>query len=277
MRLRIVSKETKNYNNSNDEKNNEINCIRKNEITFGEIFTKIRLLRKRKTKRKLIIKRYRKNDRNFISSLSKIRMRRTLKSDENEVVEDTHIYNEYLSDSEGITNINSDEFKIWKEKHNNYFFPALNAPWQVRKVFRIMEECLGDFEKKKFLNLKFELWIYVNKPMILQDKVLDIVYGESKHKTYDKLVMGDLINIIKNLNSIQGYIKLIDYITEKREKMYRGKREYSIETDINILTSIKMQLNRYIIKDILFDEEIKYLKLKPANMVKKYRINNFIN
>lgn len=277
MRLRIVSKETKNYNNSNDEKNNEINCIRKNEITFGEILTKIRLLRKRKTKRKLIIKRYRKNDRNFISSLSKIRMRRTLKSDENEVVEDTHIYNEYLSDSEGITNINSDEFKIWKEKHNNYFFPALNAPWQVRKVFRIMEECLGDFEKKKFLNLKFELWIYVNKPMILQDKVLDIVYGESKHKTYDKLVMGDLINIIKNLNSIQGYIKLIDYITEKREKMYRGKREYSIETDINILTSIKMQLNRYIIKDILFDEEIKYLKLKPANMVKKYRINNFIN
>ena len=88
--------------------------------------------------------------------------------------------------------------------------------------------------------------------------------------------MGDLINIIKNLNSITGYIRLIRYITEKREKMYRGERDYSVETDINILTSIEMQLNIYISKDI-FNDEFKRLRIKSDNMVKKYRLNNFIN
>lgn len=276
MILRVVSKETKNYNNSNDERYNEINSIRKNGMTFGEILTKIKLLKKRKTKRRLIIKRYKKTDKSFINSLSKIIIRKTLKNDENELVEDTHIYNEYLSDSNDITKVKSDEFRKWKEKHNNYFFPALNAPWQVRKVFRVMEECLGGFEKERFLNLKFELWIYVNKPIVLQNKVLDIIYGKRKHKIYDKLVMGDLINIIKNLNSITGYIRLIRYITEKREKMYRGERDHSVETDINILTSIEMQLNRYISKDI-FNDEFKRLRIKSDNMVKKYRLNNFIN
>lgn len=276
MILRVVSKETKNYNNSNDERYSEINSIRKNGITFGEILTKIKLLKKKKTRRKLIIKRYKKIDKNFINSLSKIIIRKTLKNDENELVEDTHIYNEYLSDSNKVTKVKSDEFMKWKEKHNNYFFPALNAPWQVRKVFRVMEECLGEFEKERFLNLKFELWIYVNKPIVLQDKLLDIIYGKREHKTYDKLVMGDLINIIKNLNSITGYIRLIRYITEKREKMYRGERDYSVETDINILTSIEMQLNRYIYEEI-FNDEFKRLRIKSDNMVKKYRLNNFIN
>ena len=276
MILRVVSKETKNYNNSNDERYNEINSIRKNGMTFGEILTKIKLLKKRKTKRRLIIKRYKKTDKSFINSLSKIIIRKTLKNDENELVEDTHIYNEYLSDSNDITKVKSDEFMKWKEKHNNYFFPALNAPWQVRKVFRVMEECLGEFEKERFLSLKFELWIYVNKPIVLQDKLLDIIYGKREHKTYDKLVMGELINIIKNLNSITGYIRLIKYITEKREKMYRGERDHSVETDINILTSIEMQLNRYISKDI-FNDEFKRLRIKSDNMVKKYRLNNFIN
>ena len=58
MILRVVSKETKNYNNSNDERYNEINSIRKNGMTFGEILTKIKLLKKKKTRRNLIIKRY---------------------------------------------------------------------------------------------------------------------------------------------------------------------------------------------------------------------------
>ena len=48
MILRVVGKETKNYNNSNDERSNEINSIRKNGITFGEILTKIKLLKKKK-------------------------------------------------------------------------------------------------------------------------------------------------------------------------------------------------------------------------------------
>ena len=58
--------------------------------------------------------------------------------------------------------------------------------------------------------------------------------------------------------------------------MYRGERDYSVETDINILTSIEMQLNRYISKDI-FNDEFKRLRIKSDNMVKKYRLNNFIN
>lgn len=276
MILRVVSKETKNYNNSNDEIYNEVDSIRKNEITFGEILTRIKLFKKRKTKRRLIIKRYKKIDKSFLNSLSKITIRKTVDNEENELIEDTHIYNKYLSDSKYINNIKNDEFIKWKEEHNNYFFPALNAPWQVRKVFRVMEECLGEFEKQHFLNLKFELWIYVNKPMILQDKVLDIIYGKRDHKTYDRLVMGELINIMKNLDSINGYIRLIRYIAEKREKMYRGDRNYLIETDINILTSIEMQLNRYINRDMFIDE-LKELRIEPGNIVKKYKLNKFAN
>lgn len=276
MILRVVRKETKNYNNSNDERCSEIDSVRKNGVTFGEILTKIKLLKKKKTKRGLIIKRYKKTENDFITSLSKIIIRKTLKNDENELVEDTYLLNEYLSDNKNISRVKSDEFMRWKKKHNNYFFPSLDAPWQVRKVFRVMEDNLGAFEKEQFLNLKFELWIYVNKPIALQDKILDIIYGENEHQNYNKLVMGDLINILKNLNSIGGYMRLIDFITEKREKMYRGERSYIIETDINILTSIKTELNRYVSKEVIAND-IKRLVIQPSSMVKKYRLNNFIS
>lgn len=274
MILRVVRKETNNYNNSNDERCSEICSIKRNGLTFGEVLTKIKLLKDKKTKRRLIIKRYKKCENEFITSLSRIIIRKTIKNDENELVEDTYLYNEYLSDDNEIKKVNSDEFIRWKKKHNNYFFPSLDAPWQVRKAFRIMENNLGEFEKEQFLKLRFELWIYVNKPIVLQDKILDIIYGEKReHDVYDKLVMGDLISILKGLNSIKGYMRLLNYITEKREKMYKGERSYDIETDINILTSIKNELNRYISKETI-KNEIKRLVMQPSSIVRKYKLNN---
>lgn len=277
MILRVERKQTKNYDNSNDEKYIEANLVKRHELTFGEILTKIKLLKKKKTKRRIKIKRYTRIKDKIITLPVNITMRKTLKSDENVLIEDMYIYNEYV-DSEVLDNIsfNSDEFRQWKEKHNNYFFPSLNAPWQVRRIFRTMEENLGNFEKERFLKLKFELWIYINKPMVLQEKVLDIMYNKRERPSYDKFVMGEIISIIKHLNSINGYIKLIEYITEKRESMYICEKDNLIQTDINILSSIEKQI-KDCITDSIVNDQIKNLKIKTPNLLKKYIINNFYN
>lgn len=277
MRLRVEQKQTQNYNNSNDERYSEVNLIKRHELTFGEILSKIKLVKTKKTKRKIKIKRYTIKKDEFITLPINIAMRKTLESDEKVLIEDLHIYNEYVG-SEILGNIffNSDEFKQWKEEHNSYFFPLLNAPWQVRRVFRTMEKNLGSFEKERFLNLKFELWIYINKPMVLQEKTLDIMYNGRKRPNYDKFVMGEIISIIKNLNSIDGYIKLIKYISKKRESMYIYEKDNLVQTDINILSSIENQLKSYI-NDNDINDQIKSLKIKPPHLLNKYRINNFYN
>lgn len=277
MILRVEQKQTKNYDNSNDEKHIEANLIKRHGLTFGEILTKIKLLKTKKTKRKIKIKRYTRIKDKFITLPVNITIRKTQKSDENVLIEDMHIYNEY-ADSEMLDNIsfNSDEFRQWKEEHNNYFFPSLNAPWQVRRVFRTMEENLGSFEKERFLKLKFELWIYINKPMVLQEKVLDIMYNKRERPSYDEFVMGKIKSIIKNLNSINGYIKLIKYISEKRESMYMCEKDNLIQTDINILSSIEKQI-KYYITDSIVNDQIKNLKIKPPYLLKKYIVNNFYN
>lgn len=277
MRLRVERKETKNYDNTNDEKFIEANLIKRHGLTFGEILTKIKLLKTKKNKRRIKIKRYTKIKDKFISIPFNITIRKTVEADENVLVEDMFVYNEYLKlDMPENTCFNSDEFRQWKQEHNNYFFPALDAPWQVRRIFRTMEENLGSFEKERFLKLKFELWIYINKPMVLQEKVLDIMYSGRERPNYDNLVMGKIISIIKNLNTINGYIRLIEYITEKREKMYISEKNKCIQTDINILSSIEKELKWYVSNGVINDE-IKKLKIRSPHLLNKYRINNFFN
>lgn len=277
MILRVERKETKNYDNTNDEKFIEANLIKRHVLTFGEILTKIKLLKTKKSKRRINIKRYTKIKDKFISLPFNITIRKTVEADENVLVEDMFVYNQYSElDMPENTCFNSDEFRQWKQKHNNYFFPALDAPWQVRRIFRTMEENLGSFEKERFLKLKFELWIYINKPMVLQEKVLDIMYSGRERPNYDNLVMGKIISIIKNLNSINGYIRLIEYITEKREKMYISEKNKFIQTDINILSSIEKELKWHISNGVINDE-IKKLKIRPPHLLNKYRINNFFN
>ena len=175
MILRVERKETKNYDNTNDEKFIEASLVKRHRLTFGEILTKIKLLKTKKSKRRINIKRYIKTKDKFVNRPFNITIGKTIKSDENVLVEDMFIYKEYseLNMPEN-TCFNSEEFKAWKKEHNNYFFPSLDAPWQVRRIFRTMEENLGSFEKERFLKLKFELWIYVNKPMVLQEKVLEV-------------------------------------------------------------------------------------------------------
>lgn len=276
MILRVVRKETDNYDNTNDEKYIEANSIRKNELTFGEVLTKIKLLRKKKINKRLNIKRYTGIKNSFTTRQAKIYIRNTMQTDENELIEDMYIYNNYAKSDENYnkTAFNSNEFRAWKKDHEHYFFPALNAPWQVRHVFRIMEDNLGQFEKERFLKLKFELWIYVNRPLILQEKVLDIIYGENNHKNYDKFIMGEIISIVKELNTINGYIRLIKYMIQRKEKIYMSQKSYSIESDINILYSLINDLNRYILEDLICDE-IKKLSIKHSELVNRYRINNF--
>lgn len=277
MILRVERKETKNYDNTNDEKFIEASLVKRHRLTFGEILTKIKLLKTKKSKRRINIKRYIKTKDKFVNRPFNITIRKTIKSDENVLVEDMFIYKEYseLNMPEN-TCFNSEEFKAWKKEHNNYFFPSLDAPWQVRRIFRTMEENLGSFEKERFLKLKFELWIYVNKPMVLQEKVLDIMYEGRERPNYDNLVMGKIISIIKNLNSINGYIRLIKYIAEKREQMYISEKNKCIQTDINILSSIEKELKWYVSNNVINDE-IKRLKIRAPYLLNKYRINNFFN
>ncbi len=278
MILRVERKETKNYNNSNDERYIEADFIKRHELTFGEILTKIKLLKRKNTKRKKInIKRYTKKKDKFAMLPVNVTFRKAICLEENKLVEDMYVYNTYIDkDNDKKISFNSNEFEKWKEKHNKYFFPMLDAPWQVRRIFRVMEENLGAFEKERLLKLKFELWIYVNKPMILQDKVLDIMYNNRERPDYDKFVMGKIINILKKLNSINGYIELIKYISEKRECVYITDKSKSIQTDINILSSIEQQLKRYVL-DSIINDEIKNLKIRPNYLLNKYRINNFYN
>lgn len=277
MILRVERKETKNYDNTNDEKFIEASLVKRHRLTFGEILTKIKLLKTKKSKRRINIKRYIKTKDKFVNRPFNITIRKTIKSDENVLVEDMFIYKEYseLNMPEN-TCFNSEEFKAWKKEHNNYFFPSLDAPWQVRRIFRTMEENLGSFEKERFLKLKFELWIYVNKPMVLQEKVLDIMYEGRERPNYDNLVMGKIISIIKNLNSINGYIRLIKYIAEKREQMYISEKNKCTQTDINILSSIEKELKWYVSNNVINDE-IKRLKIRAPYLLNKYRINNFFN
>lgn len=274
--LRVVRKETKNYDNRSDEKYREINLIKRNELNFGEILTRIKLLKTKKIKKKLNIKRYIRTKNKFIEKPSNIYIRRTYSTNENDLIEDMYIYNQYVKSDEEYNDIafNENKFNKWKKEHKNYFFPALNAPWQVRRVFRIMEDNLGVFEKQRFLNLKFELWIYVNRPMILQEKVLDIIYGDNNNKKYDHFIMGEMISIIKKLDTIEGYISLIKYIFDKKERIYMKEKNYFIESDINILYSLIKELNRYMLKD-LGSYEIKRLSINTSDLVNRYKINNF--
>ena len=276
MKIRIVRKETENYDNTNDKKYIEADPIRKNQITFEEVLSKIKLLRKKKIKRRLNIKRYVKNRNKFINQTGKIYIRKAIKTDENEMIEDMYVYNNYTKLDE---NYNEDEFSMdtfrkWKKQHEHYFFPSLNAPWQVRNTFRSMEDNLGKFERERFLKLKFELWIYVNRPLILQEKILDIIYGENEHKNYDKFVMGEMISIIKDLNTINGHIRLLKYEVEKKEKMYRAEKNYSIESDINILYSLIKELNKYLVENLVCNE-IEGLSINNSSLVSRYKINNF--
>ena len=278
MILRVVRKETKNYDSRSDDKCKVVNSLKKNELTFGEILTNIKLLKTKKIKKNLNIKRYKRINNKFIEKPVNIYIREAESTNENELIEDMYIYNQYIKSNEEYNNIcfNDKQFNQWKKEHENYFFPSLNAPWQVRRIFRVMEENLGVFEKERFLNLKFELWIYVNRPMILQEKVLDIIYGDNNSKRYDHFVMGEIISIIKRLNTIEGYISLIKYISDKKERIYMREKNYAIESDINILSSLINSLNRYIIDDLICDE-IKRLSIKHPKLVNKYRINNFYN
>ena len=102
------------------------------------------------------------------------------------------------------------------------------------------------------------------------------MYEGRERPNYDNLVMGKIISIIKNLNSINGYIRLIKYIAEKREQMYISEKNKCTQTDINILSSIEKELKWYVSNNVINDE-IKRLKIRAPYLLNKYRINNFFN
>lgn len=60
-------------------------------------------------------------------------------SEERIVYEDRIIYNESHLKEVGIE-FNSPEFYRWKDQNKNLYFPALDAPWQVRKAWREVKE-----------------------------------------------------------------------------------------------------------------------------------------
>lgn len=60
-------------------------------------------------------------------------------NEEQELIEDEKTYQMFNLKEYGIE-FNSEKFKMWKKEHNYNTYPPLDAPWQVRRTFREIEE-----------------------------------------------------------------------------------------------------------------------------------------
>ncbi|MDS0526542.1 hypothetical protein NNC19_12695 [Clostridium sp. SHJSY1] len=80
-------------------------------------------------------------------------------------VEDKIIYEKLKLSDIGIE-FNSEEFHIWKEGNKKLFFPALDAPWEVRRAWREHQENVAREKadsKKNFRSLEDQMCLNISK------------------------------------------------------------------------------------------------------------------
>ncbi|MGO5064750.1 hypothetical protein [Clostridium sp. LCP25S3_F8] len=66
-----------------------------------------------------------------------------LSDEQQSLIEDRFIYDKFELKNEGIE-FNSENFKSWKKEHYDVRFPPLDAPANVRKYWRELEESVAD-------------------------------------------------------------------------------------------------------------------------------------
>jgi hypothetical protein len=80
-------------------------------------------------------------------------------------IEDKIIYDKSKLKDIGIE-FGSEEFFIWKEGNKKLFFPALDAPWEVRRAWREHKEKISKQtgeSKKNFRNLENQICLNMRK------------------------------------------------------------------------------------------------------------------
>ncbi|WP_143315078.1 hypothetical protein [Clostridium sp. HBUAS56017] len=81
------------------------------------------------------------------------------------IMEDKIIYDKSKLKDIGIE-FGSEEFFIWKEGNKKLFFPALDAPWEVRRAWREHKEKISKQtgkDKKNFRNLENQICLNMTK------------------------------------------------------------------------------------------------------------------